>query len=273
MGKYYKYLIFLIIGLSSIVLIRFLLIAENKEFKVEKVVDGDTVILENGKRVRLLGINSPEKGQKFYEEAKTRLKKLVEGKKVILKEDFDDEDKYGRWLRYVYIGGELVNAKLVREGYATPYMLQNIKYKTEIQNAWHDCLDENLRICGNEKKCDNTCIGISYINWDADGNDCKNLNGEYVVFKNFCNISCNLTKWKILDSDGNYFLFPEFELKPYSKLTIYTGDGKNTKNKLYWNNSGKGCNAVWNNDCDGDIVYLVNSLGEQVFEYKYQGFC
>lgn len=274
--KYFKknYLIFAAIGILLIIVLSFLfLVPKNQEFEVVKVVDGDTIRLVNGEYVRLLGINAPEKGQEYYEEAKNRLQELIGSKKVVLKKDFEDEDKYGRWLRYVYVDREMVNIKLVREGYAKPYILEDLKHKSEIQEAWQNCLKEDVNLCGLKERCDDTCIGISYINWNADGNDCQNLNDEYVVFKNFCNISCGLTKWKVQDSDDNSFLFPKSELEPYGKLTIYTGEGKNTKNKLYWNHFGRGCRAVWNNDCEGDIVYLINSFGKIVLEHSYKGHC
>ncbi|MGB2842733.1 MAG: hypothetical protein WBC40_09725 [Halobacteriota archaeon] len=44
---------------------------------VSRIIDGDTIELQNGERVRLLGINTPEKGQPYYEEATNRLKELI----------------------------------------------------------------------------------------------------------------------------------------------------------------------------------------------------
>ena len=59
---------------------------------VARVIDGDTLELANGKRIRLLGIDAPEKGQFFYEEARERLKELVEGKRVFLERDVSNSD-------------------------------------------------------------------------------------------------------------------------------------------------------------------------------------
>ena len=264
--KYFLAIVIIVIFITPFIF-------SNQEFKVARVIDGDTIKLESGEYVRLVGINAPEKGQLYYEEAKSRLEELVQGKRVVLKEDFEDRDKYGRLLRYVYVEGNLVNVQLVREGYAKPYLLQNVKHKSKIQKAWENCLKEDLNLCGLGEKCDNTCIGISYINWNAQGNDCQNLNDEYLIFKNFCNISCDLTNWRISDRGYNSYTIPNFTLEAYDKVIIYSGEGKNTKNKLYWNNSGKECNAIWNNDCEGDTVYLINPKGEIVLEYSYQGFC
>ena len=88
---------------------------------VERVIDGDTVLLKNGERVRLIGIDTPEKGQKCFEEAKNRLQQLVSGKQVLLLRDFSHRDKYGRLVRYVFVDGIFVNLVLVEEGLALAF--------------------------------------------------------------------------------------------------------------------------------------------------------
>ena len=89
---------------------------------VTSVIDGDTVELEDGRRVRYLGIDTPESGEYYAEEATARNKDLVEGKTVELQRGKRDQDEYGRLLRYVYVDGIFVNAELVAEGYATAYI-------------------------------------------------------------------------------------------------------------------------------------------------------
>lgn len=116
---------------------------EQSEFiLVERVIDGDTFKMAGGERVRLLGIDTPEKFQsgkldkdskKSGQDKKTiqtlgqmasdYVKKLAEGKKVrLVKEPGTDKDKYGRSLRYVYLeDGTLINAKILQDGYANVY--------------------------------------------------------------------------------------------------------------------------------------------------------
>jgi endonuclease YncB( thermonuclease family) len=96
--------------------------------KVTEAVDGDTVVLINGDRVRYIGIDTPEKNdprkpvQCFAEEASKRNKELVEGKMIKFYKDVNEYDKYGRWLGFVYLeDGTFVNEKLVSEGYAFAY--------------------------------------------------------------------------------------------------------------------------------------------------------
>ncbi|QQG38652.1 MAG: thermonuclease family protein [Candidatus Woesearchaeota archaeon] len=87
-------------------------------FKVVKVIDGDTLDLNDSVRVRLSGINTPEKGECYYKEAKERLKELTLNKTVFVERDIDNKDRFGRELRYVILGGVDINAQLVEEGYA-----------------------------------------------------------------------------------------------------------------------------------------------------------
>lgn len=86
----------------------------------ERAVDGDTIKLRGGERVRYLGMDSPEKGEPFYEDAKTRNAGLITGKKVKLIVCVEEpRDKYGRTLAWVYTNESLlVNAVLLREGLA-----------------------------------------------------------------------------------------------------------------------------------------------------------
>jgi len=262
-----------LILIAIIFILAIFIYSMKKEIVVSEVIDGDTIKLSNGELVRLLGINAPEKGQKFYEEAKRKLKEILRDKKIILERDARDKDNYGRLLRYVFADNIFVNSLLVREGYAKPYMLDGLKYKREIEEAWNNCLKDKKNLCALKERCDNSCLGIARLNWNAKGNDCENLNDEYVILKNYCNISCNLSGWELSDRSGNVFIFPEYVLKPLGKVTIYSGSGTNTEEKLYWNSSGKFCNAIWNNDCNGDTLYLKNLEGKVILEFSYKGFC
>jgi micrococcal nuclease len=89
---------------------------------VARVIDGDTVELADGRHVRYLGIDTPEVGDYYADEATARNRNLVEGKTIELQRGSRDQDEYGRLLRYVYVDGTFVNAELVAEGYATAYI-------------------------------------------------------------------------------------------------------------------------------------------------------
>lgn len=91
---------------------------------VKRVVDGDTIEMADGRKVRYIGIDAPESVDPrrpvacFGNEAAAENKRLVEGKSVRLVRDVSETDKYGRLLRYVYIDGIFVNDYLVRQGFA-----------------------------------------------------------------------------------------------------------------------------------------------------------
>ncbi len=95
--------------------------------RVERVIDGDTIALSNGARVRLLQIDTPETGRgECYSQAAARnLRRLLPaGATVGLEADgrLDRTDRYGRLLRYVWYRGRNVNLELVRGGSATVYL-------------------------------------------------------------------------------------------------------------------------------------------------------
>ncbi len=114
--------------------------AGDKEYLVRNVVDGDTIELANGRKVRYIGIDTPEtmkreggtwifEPEAFATAAKDYNRSLVFGKKVTLEFDMTKKDKYGRWLAYVHIDDKMANAELLKEGYATVYTFPpNVKY-------------------------------------------------------------------------------------------------------------------------------------------------
>ena len=102
---------------------------ETWEAKCKRVVDGDTIELENGDKVRYIGIDTPESDEYYGDIATEKNQELVEGKTIKLEKDVSDTDKYGRILAYVYIGDIFVNAYLVENGYAQVYTYPpDVKY-------------------------------------------------------------------------------------------------------------------------------------------------
>jgi endonuclease YncB( thermonuclease family) len=131
--------------------------------KVMRVIDGDTIVVEGGKRIRYLGIDTPEtvdwrKGvQCFGPEASRLNKELVEGKRVRLERDKSDTDRYNRPLRYVWLGDVLVNEFLIREGYAIEnfYGSADKKYRERLHAAEEEARREKRGLwsaCTNEEK-------------------------------------------------------------------------------------------------------------------------
>ena len=119
--------------------------------KVSRVIDGDTFVLENGERVRLIGVDTPETVHPskpvgyFGKEASAFTKNIIEGKRVRLEYDVQKQDRYGRLLAYVYLpDGTFVNAELVKQGYAQVSTYPpNVKYVDLFTRLQREAREQN----------------------------------------------------------------------------------------------------------------------------------
>jgi len=112
--------------------------AETIQGLVVKIADGDTLTLltsSNEKiKVRLAGIDTPERKQPFGSEAKQALSKLVFQKKALI--EVETKDRYGRTVGIVFVDGQNINYELVRQGMAwvyRKYTNDEILYELEAQ--------------------------------------------------------------------------------------------------------------------------------------------
>jgi len=216
---------------------------------VSKVIDGDTVELSNGEKVRLLGINAPEINEPFGEEAKEFLSKMLEGKKVYLEEDFKVRDGYGRLLAFVFIDDKNINLELVRNGLAHTFELNKIsKYVKELREAEYLAMKNQLGIW---KKSNISCIKLV---------DLKISGAEKVVLRNDCNFSIQLKNWILEDESHNRFIFPSYFFKPKEVIEIYSTNktAKFSFNKKF---------SIWNRE--GNTLFLRDSQGLLVLFYRY----
>ena len=121
--------------------------AQNKvivtgEITVVSVVDGDTLKISSGEVVRLIGIDSPETKAPYYSEAKSKLTGLTLNKKVRLEKDISEVDRYGRLLRYIYVGDLFVNLEMVKQGFATAYTYPpDVRYSQQFVAAEKEARD------------------------------------------------------------------------------------------------------------------------------------
>jgi micrococcal nuclease len=136
-------------ALSILFLLLFLTCcAEGKEASSEyicvRVVDGDTIIVRNGKnrqqRVRLIGVDAPESVRPewpveyFGKEASAFTRRKAEGKKVRLEFGQERFDKYDRLLAYVYLpDGTLLNEEIIRQGYGHAFTKFPFKYRKKFR--------------------------------------------------------------------------------------------------------------------------------------------
>lgn len=137
---------------------------------VKRVVDGDTFELSNGEKVRLLGIDTPEKYEskkldkdveatgkdkktikKLGKLASDYVKNFVEGKKVRLEREpnYEDKDRYGRLLRWVYLeDGTFVNGKIIKDGYAQVYEKFPVSKLDELRKYQKEARENNRGLWG-----------------------------------------------------------------------------------------------------------------------------
>lgn len=123
--------------------------------KVTRIIDGDTIEIEGGERVRYIGIDTPETVdprkpvQCFGVEASKKNKEFVEGQRVRLEKDITDRDKYNRLLRYVWVGDTFVNLELVKQGFAQSYSYPpDIKYQDQFVAAERQAREAKVGLWG-----------------------------------------------------------------------------------------------------------------------------
>ena len=104
--------------------------------RVVRILDGDTVELADGRIVRLIGIDTPEKGQPGADSATMCNTALVLGRTVRLEYGHERSDRYGRTLAYLYADGRMVNREILNAGWAYCYFFEkNLKHGRELVQA------------------------------------------------------------------------------------------------------------------------------------------
>lgn len=151
------------------------------------VIDGDTIDTGLG-RVRLLGINAPERGERCYMEAKQALEEFLAGE-VNMERGIEDRDKYGRLLRHLYTT-EWINLKLVQAGVAKSYCLfPNYAYCERLAEAQAEAMNSGRGCLW--QPSGNACLVISEVGRQEDT----------ALIRNYCNAPVDLGGVYV-ESDG-----------------------------------------------------------------------
>lgn len=251
------------IGLGIIVLILFVInyseidnylenyILNSERACVVRVIDGDTIVVTNfmggqeKETVRLLGINTPEKGEKYYNEAKEFLENKIFNKTIILEFGKERTDKYGRLLAYVYFENQNINEGLIEKGFANPYFPSGKdNYYDEFFQDWGRCVQElKENLCKSSEDICRNCIILKKFDYE----------NEIIVFENLCKFNCDLSNWKIKDEGRKVFIFEDFVLEKQSEVRVISSQGESTKEKLFWS----GEDYIWTDS--GDTLFLRDS--------------
>ncbi len=241
-------------------------VATDELVRVKRVYDGDTVLLEDGRTVRYLGVNAPEYQEPFYLKAKRLNESLVMRREVRLEFDRERGDGRDRLLAYVYVGDEMVNARLVQEGLAHAFFIGS--------NRRHHTLFLRLQAEAQQRK-----VGI----WSARGRvgDLKITNvhpvdptqddryPSYVRIANLGTATIRLTGY-VLSSEGDQsYLFPDVNVDPGYTVIVAGGSGSDGVDKkgqlvVHWPIQ----DSVWNPV--EDTAFLKDPTGSLVDTFHYK---
>lgn len=214
--------------------------AERESVKIVRVLDGDTVEIDDGRKVRFANINTPEKKFAYSELSKDYLDKFI-GKDI--KMENLGGDKYGRTLGKLFFEKEYLNLEIVKRGMAHSYLVFEDEER-EFSRAEKYALDEGLGIWRTSKNAN--CISAIINKYE-----------EYVIINDLCNL--NEVGWTIKDeSTKSYRIEEDFD----EKLTIYSGEGVDSKDVRYWKRKN-----VWNDE--GDRIFIRDADGLLVFYNAY----
>lgn len=246
-------------------------------WQVVRVIDGDTLDLSDADgrtvRVRLIGINAPERGECQHDESRMALELITSGGgEIVLVPDLSDADRHGRKLRYLEVDGQDAGAALVRLGLAIarsypPDTLRDFTYRglqdeAEAADAgrWDD------EACGATGAAAPEDVSIAAeVRYDAAGDDEQNLNDEWVRFTNLGGYPLDVEGWTVADESSRHrYVFGRLQIQPGASITLYTGCGVDSLREVFW------CardSAVWSNR--GDTVFLRDALGNEVVAHRY----
>jgi micrococcal nuclease len=258
------------------------------------VVDGDTIKVAIGSQeytLRYIGIDTPETVRPdspvewMGPEATAANETLVAGKTVYLEKDVSETDRYGRLLRYVYLAdGTMVNAELVRQGYAQSSAYPpDVKHQELLDRAereareagrglWAPRDDEQSPEPGAEGTVpaattpspSQSMSGIVITGIHYRGAIKPNEPDEYCEIRNDGPEPVDMAGWRLnAGADGQDLIFPTFRLEPGQTCRVYTNEVHPETCGLSFGSNG----AIWRNS--GDCGRLYDASGTLVAEGCY----
>ena len=206
--------------------------------EISRVLDGDTVELADGRKIRFLNINTPEKGLPYSQLGSEFLKQF---NKVDL--EVQGLDRYGRTLGRIYAEEVYVNLEIVRLGMAHTYLV--VEGEERIFNKAENEARKNERGIW-ERSPRNGCVSATINKYD-----------EYVTISDLCGV--DFTDWIVKDESTKSYRIAEDKGE---RFTIYSEKGTDTSEKLFW-----GRDKIWNDD--HDEIFIRDASGLLVYYDSY----
>jgi len=240
---------------------------EGAPVAIDAVLDGDSVRVDQDGtsiEVRLLGINAPERGECWADEAREALSAALNNGGISLVGD--ETDQYGRLLGYLRSDTGNINRDLVMNGHAIAIAVAHEELPDFLAAEEEAISLErglwNPTACGSSE--DRFDVRIWAIEPDAPGRDDRNPNGEFVALTNE-GPDADLSGWMLRDeSSAHRYHFPDgFVLATGEIITVRSGCGADARPDIYWCADG----TVWTNS--GDTVLLLDNFGAVVDRVRY----
>jgi micrococcal nuclease len=241
--------------------------AQGRVATIRSVIDGDTAVLDDGTRIRYLGINAPERGEAYFAEATTLNRRLTEGRRVRLEPDQVREDRYHRLLFYVYVDGQMVNARLIEEGLAHLLVIPpNLRHYDRLLERQRQARAARRGIWRHLM----APLKITSLEANPPGDDRSDPTGEYVRIANVTDEAVSMGGFVLTDRYGHRYTFPPLSLQPGYSVLLLSGRGidlidARKQMVLYWQSEG----PIWNND--GDTATLRAPDGTVIDVFTYRG--
>lgn len=214
-----------------------------EKVKISRIIDGDTLELEDGRKIRFLNINAPEKNQFGYELAINYIKNY---ENKTLEIEVTGIDKYQRVLARIYTP-DYLNLELVKKGFVSKFLVEDSELKI-FSNAEKEAVEKSLGIW--RKSIYYNCIESEI-----------NEKDEYVIIENNCN-KVNISSWSLKDESRKIYQFSDMKI---GRVILHTGYGKDNETDLFWNLE----TSVWNNDRDS--LYLLDKE-KNIVNYNSYGY-
>lgn len=243
--------------------------------RVERVADGDSFTATSDAGpidVRLLGLNAPERGECFAEQAGERLVALLESGPVSISPWPAELDQFGRVLAIVTAGDVLVNLELIESGHAIARAQTEYGFESQFEQAERRASEGKVGLWAPDACGPAASFGmvIEEVLADAPGDDRANPNGEWVLVRNKGDDAADLSGWILRDESTRHrYEFGDVILEPGAAARIRTGCGTDVLSddllELFW------CDPqppVWNNA--GDTAFLLDQNGN-VADHRRNG--